>query len=110
MLAELVKAGTLPPVQDRIPEEPLVVQPLRQIGKYGGMWRRPFTGPADVENFNRVMGFEKPLHVDFTGYKIVPAVMKAWGLQNGGKTIRLSMRKGLKWSDGEPFTADDVVF
>src|ERR1700754_81970 len=49
MLAELVKAGKLPPVDQRVPAEPLVWQPLDQIGKYGGTWRRAFTGPADGE-------------------------------------------------------------
>ena len=39
-LAELVKAGKLPPVRERIPEEPMVVKPLHSIGKYGGTWRR----------------------------------------------------------------------
>ena len=46
MLAELVKAGKLPPVEQRVPEEPLVIKPLHEIGKYGGTWRRAFTGPA----------------------------------------------------------------
>src|SRR6266403_631017 len=49
MLAELVKAGKLPPVKDRLPAEPLVVKPLKEIGKYGGTWRRGFTGTGDVE-------------------------------------------------------------
>jgi peptide/nickel transport system substrate-binding protein len=110
MLAELVKAGKLPPVEQRVPEEPEVIKPLREIGKYGGTWRRGFTGPGDTENFNRVMGHEKPIHVDYTGYKLVPAVAKAWELVDGGKTIRLSLRKGMKWSDGQPFTADDWMF
>jgi peptide/nickel transport system substrate-binding protein len=87
-----------------------VVKPLRETGKYGGTWRRAFTGPGDTENFNRVMGAEKPIHVDYTGYKIVPAVAKAWELKDGGKTVRLSLRKGMKWSDGQPFTADDWMF
>ena len=56
MLAELVKAGKLPPVEQRVPEEPMVLKPMREIGKYGGTWRRGFTGPADTENVNRVMG------------------------------------------------------
>jgi peptide/nickel transport system substrate-binding protein len=110
MLAELVKAGKLPPVEQRVPEEPEVLKPLRETGKFGGTWRRAFTGPGDTENFNRVMGHEKPVHVDYTGYKIVPAVAKSWDLVDGGKTIRLSLRKGMKWSDGQPFTADDWVF
>ena len=49
-LAELVKAGKLPPVDKRLPEEPLVIKPLQGIGRYGGTWRRGFTGPGDVEN------------------------------------------------------------
>src|SRR5512139_3284903 len=53
MLAELVKAGKLPPVVQRIPSEPMVVKPLHGIGKYGGSWRRGFTGPGDGENGNR---------------------------------------------------------
>ena len=46
-LAELVKAGKLPPVEQRIGQDPLVIKPLREIGKYGGTWRRGFTGPFD---------------------------------------------------------------
>ena len=46
MLAELVKAGKLPPVDQRVGQEPLVIKPLHEIGKYGGTWRRGFTGPA----------------------------------------------------------------
>ncbi len=45
-LAELVKAGKLPPVEQRIGQDPLVVKPLREIGRYGGTWRRGFTGPV----------------------------------------------------------------
>src|SRR5215467_13138431 len=52
MLAELVKAGKLPPVEQRVPAEPMVWQPLNEVGKYGGTWRRAFTGPNDGENGN----------------------------------------------------------
>ncbi|MFN8524083.1 MAG: ABC transporter substrate-binding protein [Chloroflexota bacterium] len=110
MLAELVKAGKLPPVEQRVPEEPMVLKPLHGIGKYGGTWRRGFTGPADGENFNRVMGMDKPLFVDYSGNAIIPSVFKGWQLLDGGRTIRLSLRKGMKWSDGQPFTADAVMF
>ena len=61
MLAELVKAGKLPPVEQRVPAEPMVWQPLNEIGKYGGTWRRAFTGPADGENGNRIQSSDKPL-------------------------------------------------
>ena len=36
MLTEMVKAGTLPPLNDRLPDQPLVVKPVAEIGRYGG--------------------------------------------------------------------------
>jgi peptide/nickel transport system substrate-binding protein len=110
MLAETVKAGKLPPVEQRVPQEPLVIQPLHEIGKYGGTLRRGFTGPADGENGNRLMAVDKLLFVDYTGVKIVPCVAQGWKVEDGGRTIILHLRKGHKWSDGHPFTADDLLF
>ncbi|MGQ9629410.1 MAG: ABC transporter substrate-binding protein [bacterium] len=110
MLAELVKAGRLPPVEKRLPEEPLVVKPVHEIGKYGGTWRRGFTGPADGENGNRLMATDKFLFWDYTGTKIMPSVAKDWKVSEDGKTTTLYLRKGMKWSDGAPFTADDIMF
>ena len=75
-LAELVKAGKLPPVAQRLPAEPLVMQPLESVGTYGGTWRRAFIGPSDGENGNRIMASDKLLFWDFTGSKIVPSVAK----------------------------------
>ena len=69
MLAELVKAGKLPPVAQRIPEEPMVVKPVHAVGKYGGTWRRGFTGPGDSENGNRIVSTDKILFWDYTGTK-----------------------------------------
>ncbi len=109
-LAALVKAGKLPAVKDRLPEEPLVVKPLQQVGRYGGTWRRGLLGPGDVENGNRLNASDKLLFWDFNGTKIVPSVAKAWEMTPDGKTIRVWLRKGMKWSDGAPFTADDFVF
>ena len=48
MLADLVKAGKLPPVAERVGQDPLVIKPVHEIGKYGGTWRRGFTGPAET--------------------------------------------------------------
>jgi peptide/nickel transport system substrate-binding protein len=110
MLAELVKAGKLPPVEQRIPAEPLVWQPLNETGKYGGTWRRAFTGPADGENGNRIQSSDKPLHWSADGSKIVPCAAKGYELGDDGKSYTLSLRKGMKWSDGAPFTADDFIF
>ncbi len=109
-LAELVKAGKLPPVASRVPAEPMVVKPVEMTGKYGGTWRRAFIGPSDGENGNRIMASDKLLFWDFTGSKIVPCVAKGYEISADGKVTTLHLRKGMKWSDGAPFTADDFVF
>jgi len=112
MLAELVKAGKLPPVDKRLPEsgEEMVVKPLKEIGKYGGRWRRGFTGPADIENGNRICSTDKILMFDYSGNKITPCLAKDWRLSDDGRICTVFLRQGLKWSDGHPFTADDFLF
>ncbi len=110
MLAALVKAGKLPPIEQRLPEEPMVIKPLHEIGKYGGTWRRAFTGVADLENGNRICSTDKPIFVDYTGTVAKPCVAKAWKMSEDGKVFTLTFRKGMKWSDGAPFTTDDVMF
>jgi peptide/nickel transport system substrate-binding protein len=96
MLAQLVKAGKLPPVEQRLPEEPMVIKPLHEIGRYGGTWRRAFTGPADLENGNRICSTDKPLFVDYTGTVTKPCVAKAWKMSSDGKVFTLQFRKGMK--------------
>jgi peptide/nickel transport system substrate-binding protein len=107
-----VRAGRIPELSKRLPEasELLVVKPLHEVGKYGGNWRRAFTGPADHENGNRINASDKPLTFDYTGTEIMPCLAKGWEVTDGGKTIILHLRKGARWSDGQPFTADDFVF
>ena len=38
-LDKAVAAGTLPPVEKRLPDDPLTVEVLKSIGQYGGTWR-----------------------------------------------------------------------
>jgi len=111
-LADMVKAGTLPPVEERLPdpEDLMVIKPLEEIGQYGGTWRRAFTGPGDHENGNRIVSMDKILHFDYTGAAIMPSLAKDWAVSDDGKTITITLRKGAKWSDGAPLTADDFMF
>jgi len=110
-LAALVKAGKLPPVAERVGQDPLVIKPLHEIGKYGGTWRGGFTGPADFWNGYRCCsGPDHLLFWDYTGDKVTPNVAKGYEMQDGGRTLVLHLRRGMKWSDGKPFTADDFVF
>ena len=109
-LAELVKAGTLPPVQERVSQDPLVIKPLREIGKYGGTLRRAFTGPGDKFNGRRFVGLDNVLYWDYSCTKIVPNIARGWEEKDGGRTLLINLRRGMKWSDGQPFTADDFMF
>jgi peptide/nickel transport system substrate-binding protein len=110
-LAALVKAGKLPPVAERIGQDPLVIKPLREIGTYGGTWRGGFTGPADFWNGYRCCsGPDHLLFWDYTGDKVTPNIAKGYEIQDGGRTLVIHLRRGMKWSDGRPFTADDFVF
>jgi peptide/nickel transport system substrate-binding protein len=46
----------------------------------------------------------------YTGNKVVPTVAKSWEISDDGRTFTVFLRKGMKWSDGHPFSADDFVF
>lgn len=108
-LAALVAKGELPPVEERLPEEPLVIPPVERIGKYGGTWRRAFTGPADGQNIDRLQ-HDHVLYYDLDGTTLMPHIAKSWEVKDGGRVFELKLRKGMKWSDGHPFTADDFEF
>jgi len=109
-LAELVKAGKLPSVKERIGEDPLVIKPVHEIGRYGGTIRRGFTGPGDWSAGVRFCGNDSLVHWDMTGTKPTPLAAKSWQFSDGDKTLTINLRRGMKWSDGKPFTADDFVF
>src|SRR6267143_5202238 len=110
-LAALVKAGKLPPVAERIGQDPLVIKPLQSIGKYGGTWRAGFTGPADYWNgFRCCSGPDHLMFWVYTGDKALPNLAKSLEMQDGGRAWLVHLRRGMKWSDGKPFTADDFVF
>src|SRR5438034_11065873 len=86
-LTALVKAGKLPPVAERVGQDPLVIKPLKEIGKYGGMWRAGFTGPADFWNgFRCCSGPDHLMVWDYTGDKVVRNLAKGLEMQDGGKT------------------------
>ena len=109
--AELVKQGKLPPVEERIGKNPLVIQPVHGTGKYGGIWRRGFSGPADRWNGNRCCsGGDTVLYWDYTGNTARPNIAKGFEMSDDGREITLFLREGMRWSDGEPFTADDFMF
>lgn len=109
MLGRLVEQGKLPPVEQRLPERPAVVQPYERIGVYGGQMRT-ITGSPDNLTEAQYMVFEPLLRFASDGVTIVPNVVTHWQIGEDGKSITLFLRKGMRWSDGVPVTVEDVLF
>lgn len=109
-LADQVKAGTLPSLADRLPGNPSVVTPVKQIGQYGGTFRRAQTSPesgTDYGHLTRATLAEWSLGTDFVA---IPGLAESWDINEDATVYTFHLRKGLKWSDGEPYTADDIIF
>ena len=109
MLAEMVAAGELPPVEERLPETPSVIAVDQEIGSYGGVIRRGFTGPGDHNNYTR-WAYDSLLRFAVDGSEILPHIIQAWDASEDFHTWTLHLRPGMKWSDGHPFTADALLF
>ena len=109
LLAEQVKAGKLPAVDQRLPQNPLVVPVVDRVGDYGGVWRRAFLGPADFNNYVRVV-YDALFRFSPDGAKIEPKIAEAAEPSADYKSWTIKLRKGSKWSDGQPFGTDDILF
>lgn len=115
MLRAKVAAGELPPVEERLPKEPYVIEPLEEIGQYGGtlygialdetVWNDLQWGHTDSPALIDV-------HPLFTRPALI-GLVKDYDLQKTSDDeacLTLYLRKGLKWSDGMPLTTEDILF
>jgi peptide/nickel transport system substrate-binding protein len=109
-LADQVKAGKLPPVDQRLPANPLVLKPVEKIGKYGGTWRTALRGGQDDAWLTRVVGYDYLVRWDRDWTTVIPNVAESYTANAEATEYTFKLRKGMKWSDGKPFTADDIVF
>ncbi|WP_129665541.1 ABC transporter substrate-binding protein [Phytoactinopolyspora endophytica] len=113
-LAEMVDAGELPPLEERIPDEPLVVDVLDEIGVYGGSWRREVSDVTELEaTERRHIGYERLYNWTPEwegGTETTENIATGVDVNDEGTEFTFHLREGISWSDGEPFTADDIVF
>ena len=109
-LAAQVKAGKLPPIDKRLPQKPLVV-PLGEAGTapghHGGTLntlagRSRDTRLFTIYGYARLVGYDRQLH-------IVPDILESLDVQQG-RIFTLHLRTGHRWSDGQPFTAEDFRY
>lgn len=109
MLAEMVGQGQLPPVDERLPKEPLVSPVVEEIGQYGGTWHRVWLGPSDSYGMWRLR-HETLLTWSKDSSQVIPNVAESWEINDDATEFTLHLREGMRWSDGAPFTADDMMF
>ena len=112
MLREMVEAGKLPALKERLPLEPLVLKPVEgdQIGRYGGTIRladqrsHRSVSASGIKSWARLITLAPDMET------IIPNVAKAFEFSADWTSATFTLREGMKWSDGAPFTADDVMF
>ncbi|WP_105614299.1 ABC transporter substrate-binding protein [Vallitalea okinawensis] len=111
MFDELVKSGELPPVEDRLPvkEDIMIEEVLEEIGQYGGQWRFPWGGIDDKWDAAYITE-EALFRFRSDGQGVEPNVAKGYEVNADSTEYTIYLREGMKWSDGEPFNADDVLF
>jgi peptide/nickel transport system substrate-binding protein len=105
-----VDAGDLPPVQERIPDQPIIVDLEargRELGTPGGTLNTMVTRSKDIRQMV-VYGYARLVIYD-ENYQLAPDLLASFE-NEGNKTFTLRLREGHKWSDGSPFTSADFEY
>jgi len=124
---KLVEEGKLPPIEDRLPKEPLVWSKAMMVdgtGLYGGVWRDTFAVPTEGWNWaaGQTQGWfginqiiQETLVTTGPMWMMkkpdpLPHLATSWEWSEDGKSLTMHLMEGVKWSDGVEFTAEDVRF
>jgi peptide/nickel transport system substrate-binding protein len=105
-----VESRELPGVDERLPANPYVYEVTDRIGDYGGTWRRAIRGGGDQHNFVRTIGYHNLVRWDRTWTDVEPHVAESVEANADSTEFTFRLREGMRWSDGEPFDADDIMF
>lgn len=112
VLADLVKEGRLPPLAQRIGPEPLVLQGEEpgEAVRYGGTWLRVSTSDSDLFIMPYRIGYAGLFRWSPLGEPIVPHLATSMDESPDKREFIVHLRRGVRWSDGAPFSADDILF
>ncbi|MGE0745087.1 MAG: ABC transporter substrate-binding protein [Rhodospirillales bacterium] len=109
-LAKDVAEGRLPPLAERLPQTPAVVDVHahhRKPGRHGGALST-VVGRSKDTRLMVVFGYAR-LAVYDTDFKIKPDILAGYEVEEG-RRFTLRLRPGHRWSDGHPFTAEDFRY
>ena len=109
-LTDFVAEEAIPPVHLRLPRTPLLVQPVEKIGRYGGTWRMGMVGNGDGLLLYRSFGYEHLVRWDPGWKRVVPNIALSFEVNAAATEFTFRLRPGMRWSDGQPFTAEDILF
>jgi peptide/nickel transport system substrate-binding protein len=109
-LTEQITTGSLPAIEERLPQTPLIVQPIERLGQHGGIWRLGMKGNNDRAMVYRTIGYEHLVRWDPGWTRVTPNVALSYAVNKNATEFVFRLRPGMKWSDGHPFTADDIMF
>ena len=112
MLQAQVEAGVLPPVDERLPAEPRVIEPYHEIGTYGGTWRRGYSGIKDFRGPQKLLEPRIVKYYQSEGgpIELVPNWITHHEVSEDGSDYTFYIRDGVRWSDGVLLTTEDVRF
>lgn len=110
LLDDLVKNGQLPPIEDRLPRTPMIVSPVDSLGNYGGTWHMAQLAERDYALLIRTIGYEPLLRWTPQWTGTVPNVALSFQTNTNATDFIFRLRPGMRWSDGKPFTAEDILF
>lgn len=109
-LSELVKAGSLPPVDERLPKDPWLVPAFEEVGQYGGTLSSIVADPT-ANLFEISNGRSAPMAGRLYDLgAIIPVVVESFQLNDDSTEMTVTLRQGMRWSDGTPFTTEHVQF
>lgn len=105
-----VAAGHLPPVAERLPADPLVINVKgegKQTGRQGGALRMLIGQSGDARAllpfaYSRLVVYDEQ-------YRLVPDILESFEVTDG-RVFTFHLRKGHRWSDGSAFTAEDFRY
>ena len=100
----MLDGRNLPPVEERLPDDPVVIQPYSTIGKYGGTARITLWDSWQFFNGEHALTISADLR------NVLPNLAESWSLSEDGRVTTIRLRPGIKWSDGAPLTAADFMF
>lgn len=109
-LSKQVEAGTLPPASERMPKAPMIVNPTERVGTYGGTWKMALREERDQALLIRTIGYEPLLRWTPQWSNTIPNVAQSFQPNSDATEFTFRLREGMKWSDGAPFDADDILF